>query len=91
MDEKHNHAPMPPPIRRGFSPVRLLITIGYLSLCAATYWFFGFRSHMGPLSSPVSSPPFADASKALVPLEAHIMSKCPDAKVSDSSLYAHPS
>ncbi|KAL2264352.1 hypothetical protein VTK26DRAFT_5778 [Humicola hyalothermophila] len=74
MDEKR--APMPPPIRRGFSPARLAITIGYLGLCAATYWFFALRSHMVPLSSL----PSTDATSALVPLEAHIMSKCPDAK-----------
>jgi hypothetical protein len=74
MDEKH--APMPPPIRRGFSPARLVLAVGYLSLCAVTYWFF--QSH----TTHLSSLPPVEVHRALVPLEAHIMSKCPDAKVS---------
>lgn len=78
MDEKH--APMPPPIRRGFSPLRLLLCMGYLALAGLTYWHFSTTrpalfqpSDLGPQS------PIEDS--RLVPLEAHIMSKCPDARV----------
>lgn len=72
MDEKH--APMPPPIRRGLSPLRLVLAVGYLSLCAATYWIF--QSH----AARISNVPPIEAHRARIPLEAHIMSKCPDAK-----------
>ncbi|KAK4134691.1 hypothetical protein BT67DRAFT_441852 [Trichocladium antarcticum] len=65
---------MPPPIRRGLSPLRLVLAVGYLSLCAATYWIF--QSHAARLSNV---PPI-EAHRARIPLEAHIMSKCPDAK-----------
>lgn len=79
MDEKH--APMPPPIRRGFSPIRLVLCMGYLALAGLTYWHFNTRT---PLFQP---DPFGHqqvatvaTAKGLVPFEAHIMSKCPDAK-----------
>jgi hypothetical protein len=78
MDEKH--APMPPPIRRGVGPARLLMALGYLSLAAVTYWYFNTRATvLQSLPSPPSPAPVA-ATNALVPLEAHIMSKCPDAR-----------
>lgn len=76
MDEK-NTAPMPPPIRRGFSPARLVIAIGYLSLAAVTYWYF--QRPVIPQSFLPNTPPVAVYNE-LVPLEAHIMSKCPDAR-----------
>lgn len=85
MDEKH--APMPPPIRRGFSPLRLLLVLGYLALAATTYWYFHPQAAL-PSLSPVNPPnPQHAATARLVPLEAHIMSKCPDAKVGRTS---HP-
>ncbi|KAK3307564.1 uncharacterized protein B0T15DRAFT_493039 [Chaetomium strumarium] len=76
MDEKH--APMPPPIRRGLSPTRLILAVSYLSLAAVTYWYFLTHAAIRSLA-PLNPPPSA-ASLDLVPLEAHIMSKCPDAK-----------
>jgi hypothetical protein len=80
MDEKH--APMPPPIRRGLSPLRLALATGYLALFAVIYYCFSPRTAL-PLLSPLDSAPVAPVAAAheLVPLEAHIMSKCPDAKV----------
>lgn len=77
MDEKHAQ---PMPIRRGLSPVRLAIAVGYTLLVAATYWYFQ--------SSSAYRPPVG-ISNALVPLEAHIMSKCPDARVSRVA-HTHP-
>ncbi|SPQ25153.1 cbe33a7f-bba7-4ed9-a087-ba18f75c1d7a [Thermothielavioides terrestris] len=71
---------MPPPIRRGVGPARLLMALGYLSLAAVTYWYFHTRAtFLQSLPSPPSPAPVA-ATNALVPLEAHIMSKCPDAR-----------
>jgi hypothetical protein len=80
MDEKHA-VPMPPPIRRGFSPLRLAVAIGYLALVAVTY--FCFRPQSSVTYWPPSPPVEASITHAhsLVPLEAHIMSKCPDARV----------
>lgn len=82
MDEKRA-PPMPPPIRRGLSPFRLALASAYLGFVALLY--FGF--------SPFSAghwrtPPPPAATRALVPLEAHIMSKCPDARVSCTGLRA---
>jgi hypothetical protein len=84
MDEKR--APMPPPIRRGLGPARLIVAISYLSLAAVTYWYF--QTHFTVRSLAALNPPSTAASHEaplvqlhhLVPLEAHIMSKCPDAK-----------
>ncbi|KAK4040738.1 hypothetical protein C8A01DRAFT_35206 [Parachaetomium inaequale] len=69
---------MPPPIRRGLSPLRLAIATGYLALFAVIYFCFTPRTAL-PLPSPLNPAPVA-AARDLVPLEAHIMSKCPDAK-----------
>ncbi|KAK4109537.1 hypothetical protein N656DRAFT_800770 [Canariomyces notabilis] len=79
MDEKHA-VPMPPPIRRGFSPLRLAVAIGYLALVAVTY--VCFRPQSSVTYWPPSPPVEASITHAhsLVPLEAHIMSKCPDAR-----------
>jgi hypothetical protein len=80
MDEKH--APMPPPIRRGFSPLRLLIATGYLALAAFTYWQFTAGTVLfRPSASRAPSRQQVAIANELVPLEAHIMSKCPDSKV----------
>jgi hypothetical protein len=79
MDEKQ--APMPPPIRRGFSPLRLLVAMVYLGLTGLTYWHFKTRAAV--FQPSLADPPSrgqAAAAGELVPLEAHIMSKCPDAK-----------
>ncbi len=77
MDEKH--APMPPPIRRGFSPLRLLLLLCWLAFAG---WYYLPRGPVLALSSPSSPSSHEQAATAneLVPLEAHIMSKCPDAK-----------
>lgn len=79
MDEKQ--APMPPPIRRGFSPLRFLMATVYLGLAGLTYWHFQMRAAVfqPSLVDPLSREQAA-ATSELVPLEAHIMSKCPDAK-----------
>ncbi|KAK4238214.1 hypothetical protein C8A03DRAFT_33770 [Achaetomium macrosporum] len=69
---------MPPPIRRGLSPARLIMAVGYLSLAAVTYWYFHTHAAIRPLTP--SNPPLTTVSHDLVPLEAHIMSKCPDAR-----------
>ena len=74
MDEKH--APMPPPIRRGFSPLRLLLLLSWLAFAG---WYYLPHRPALVLPSP-SSHEQAAATNELVPLEAHIMSKCPDAK-----------
>lgn len=80
MDEKH--APMPPPIRRGFSPLRLLLLLSWLAF--AGWYYLPHRPVLvlpGPSSpSRPSSHDQAATTNDLVPLEAHIMSKCPDAK-----------
>ncbi|KAH6855685.1 hypothetical protein B0I37DRAFT_411662 [Chaetomium sp. MPI-CAGE-AT-0009] len=74
---------MPPPIRRGLSPLRVVLATGYLGLMAVIYFCFTPRialPHSGifiPEQDPVAQPSVA---RELVPLEAHIMSKCPDAK-----------
>jgi hypothetical protein len=80
MDEKH--APMPPPIRRGLSPLRLVLVVVYLGIAGLTYWHFQPRPLLVQPTTPASPSrqPVATAGE-LVPLEAHIMSKCPDAKV----------
>ncbi|KXX80240.1 Gamma-interferon-inducible lysosomal thiol reductase [Madurella mycetomatis] len=66
--------PMPPPIRRGLSPFRLALASAYLGFVVLLY--FGFS----PFSAGHwrTQPPAA--TRELVPLEAHIMSKCPDAR-----------
>ncbi|KAK4151093.1 hypothetical protein C8A00DRAFT_36260 [Chaetomidium leptoderma] len=69
---------MPPPIRRGLSPLRLALVSGYLALAGLVYWQFGTRTQ--PFLPDPPSVPHVATAKALVPLEAHIMSKCPDAK-----------
>ncbi|KAJ4294795.1 hypothetical protein N0V88_005029 [Collariella sp. IMI 366227] len=68
---------MPPPIRRGFSPARLVMAIGYLSLAAVTYCYF--QRPVLP-ESFLPNPLPVVVYNELVPLEAHIMSKCPDAR-----------
>ncbi len=86
MDEKPAAAPMPPPIRRGLTPLRLLLAVGYIALGACAYWQFSARPILlAPNPDGLSPiPPSREhvaAAGELVPLEAHIMSKCPDAKV----------
>jgi hypothetical protein len=79
MDEKQ--APMPPTIRRGLSPLRLVVCMGYLALVGLTYWHFNARATLlqpDPLN--LQEAPTVATVRGLVPLEAHIMSKCPDAK-----------
>ncbi|KAH6634497.1 hypothetical protein B0J18DRAFT_461661 [Chaetomium sp. MPI-SDFR-AT-0129] len=79
MDEKR--APMPPPIRRGVSPLRVILATGYLAFAAVVYLCFMPRASFSHLSSaPFDEEPMPTTHE-LVPLEAHIMSKCPDAKV----------
>lgn len=75
MDEKHG--PMPPPIRRGFT-FRLGLVVGYLALAGLVYWNFSNSTALLP-QDPLNRQEHATV-KELVPLEAHIMSKCPDAK-----------
>ncbi|KAK4099362.1 hypothetical protein N658DRAFT_508803 [Parathielavia hyrcaniae] len=79
MDEKH--APMPPPIRRGFSPLRLVVAVCWLALAAFVYCHFTVGPRLFLPTAP-SAPSYQQVATApeLVPLEAHIMSKCPDAK-----------
>jgi hypothetical protein len=83
MDEKH--APMPPPIRRGLSPLRVVLATGYLAFAAVLCFYFTPRVAL-PLTQPgLLNPeraPVLTVDHELVPLEAHIMSKCPDARVS---------
>ncbi|KAL2024584.1 hypothetical protein VTK56DRAFT_7627 [Thermocarpiscus australiensis] len=79
MDEKHTPTspppPNPPPMRRGLHPIRLAIAVGFLALYALSIRYFG--SH--PTIHLLKLPPMG-ISNELVPLEAHIMSKCPDAR-----------
>jgi hypothetical protein len=81
MDEKR--APMPPPIRRGLSPLRVVFATGYLALAAFLYFKFAplvtvsQPSILIPEHDPATQ---SSVAHELVPLEAHIMSKCPDAK-----------
>jgi hypothetical protein len=81
MDEKH--APMPPPIRRGLSPLRVVLATGYLAFAAVLCFYFTPRVAL-PLTQPgLLNPeraPVLTVDHELVPLEAHIMSKCPDAR-----------
>ncbi|KAL2177631.1 uncharacterized protein P884DRAFT_200060 [Thermothelomyces heterothallicus CBS 202.75] len=70
---------MLPPVRRGLSPLRLALAAGYLAFVALVYFCF---TPQIPLSGAVfltrdQEPIIAHK---LVPLEAHIMSKCPDAR-----------
>lgn len=74
MDEKHAAPIPPPPARRGLHPVRLAAAIGYLLFCGFLGWYLQ-RPPVG-----LSSPPPVEMPDARVPLEAHIMSKCPDAR-----------
>ncbi|KAK4189295.1 hypothetical protein QBC35DRAFT_514171 [Podospora australis] len=93
MDDKANNnnpgMPLIPP-RRGLSPARFLLAIGYLAIVGFTYCYF----HSTPpnarnydILEQVTAPHLnqrpvvvQDTQHELVPLEAHIMSKCPDAK-----------
>lgn len=89
MDEKRAMSPIRPscPSRR----TRLPITLALAGLCL--YLFYHVHIYVHPLptiadpdrwyGAPASEPPSpVQASRKLVPLEAHIMSKCPDARVS---------
>lgn len=83
MDEKH--APMPPPIRRGLSPLRVVLATGYLAFAAVICFYFTPRVALPLPQAGLLSPeqaPIVAVDRELVPLEAHIMSKCPDARVS---------
>lgn len=79
MDEKRT--PMPPPIRRGVSPLRVILATGYLAFAAIVYLCFMPRASLSHLSSAQFDEEPIPTTHELVPLEAHIMSKCPDAKV----------
>ncbi|KAL2266894.1 hypothetical protein VTJ83DRAFT_4171 [Remersonia thermophila] len=72
------------PSRRGLQPLKLALTVAaYLSLAALLYCSFGPHIVLPRYGSPAaeSSQPHPPQAKGhLVPLEAHIMSKCPDAK-----------
>ncbi|KAK4246535.1 hypothetical protein C7999DRAFT_33056 [Corynascus novoguineensis] len=76
MDEKH--ATTMPPMRRGLTPLRFAVATGYLALAAVVYLCFA------PSASLVQPSLFnrdqGAVTHKLVPLEAHIMSKCPDAR-----------
>ncbi|KAL1843304.1 hypothetical protein VTJ49DRAFT_2121 [Mycothermus thermophilus] len=84
MDEKHPTAPMLLPSRRGLQPLKLVLSVAaYLSLAALLYCSFGPRVVLPLYGAPVVDSPQEQSPKVegrLVPLEAHIMSKCPDAK-----------
>ena len=89
MDEKNNPGmPLIPP-RRALSPSRLLLAVGYLALVGFTYCYFRQPPAAVPWAGAPQSPSSParnrvavdEATRELVPLEAHIMSKCPDAKV----------
>jgi hypothetical protein len=88
MDEKRQSAPMILPSRRGRQPLKLALTVAaYLVLGGLLFYSFGTRVvlplHGAPVADSVQAPPPpAKTEGHLVPLEAHIMSKCPDAKVS---------
>ncbi|KAH6632732.1 hypothetical protein F5144DRAFT_603451 [Chaetomium tenue] len=73
---------MPPPIRRGLSPLRIVLTTGYLAFAAVICFYFTPRVAL-PLPQPGLLKPEqvpVTLDHELIPLEAHIMSKCPDAK-----------
>ncbi|KAL2148535.1 hypothetical protein VTH82DRAFT_2089 [Thermothelomyces myriococcoides] len=77
MDEKQ--APTLPPAPRRLNPLRLAMATGYLAFVALVY--VCFTPHI-PLTGAVIMSPNQETITAhdLVPLEAHIMSKCPDAR-----------
>ncbi|KAK3994911.1 hypothetical protein QBC44DRAFT_211880, partial [Cladorrhinum sp. PSN332] len=93
MDEKSNPGmPLIPP-RRGLSPSRLLLAIGYLVLVGFMWAFFHKPppavqwgiDNLPSASSPNNNKAVVvvveeEVERELIPLEAHIMSKCPDAK-----------
>lgn len=90
MDEKTNPGmPLIPP-RRGLSPSRVLVAVGYLAIVGFTYCYFHSSPNAGKIDvlEQVTAPgkfitnqrPVLVVEKELVPLEAHIMSKCADAK-----------
>lgn len=91
MDEKTNPGmPLIPP-RRGLSPARLMLAMGYLAVVGFTWCYFHTSPNAGNIdileqaTAPAKlrtnqRPVVVTEDKELVPLEAHIMSKCPDAK-----------
>jgi hypothetical protein len=55
--------------------------MGYLALVGLTYWHFSTgQTLFQPGSLDRQEAPTVATTRGLVPLEAHIMSKCPDAK-----------
>lgn len=67
------------------------IAFGVVALCYLL-WSAAFRSHTFHLpchgqNSKLNTPVQSSAVNSLVPLEAHIMSKCPDAKVGSHVKY----
>ncbi|KAK4163255.1 hypothetical protein QBC43DRAFT_213519 [Cladorrhinum sp. PSN259] len=94
-EKKKPGMPLIPP-RRGLSPFRLLVATGYLALMGLLYCYFhpvhrgggggggcphDTGSNYHP-AQPTSNNKVVviEETRELVPLEAHIMSKCPDAK-----------
>ena len=61
---------------------RPLIAIASLLLCVLVYLHIRPFQALETHGSPISARPVAPKEHKLVPLEAHIMSKCPDARVS---------
>ncbi|KAK4226172.1 hypothetical protein QBC38DRAFT_456488 [Podospora fimiseda] len=86
MDEKFNPGMPLIPSRRGLNPSRLLVAVGYLVLVGFMWCYFSqpYPHHHNPAAASISPKNKAvvveEPERDLVPLEAHIMSKCPDAK-----------
>ncbi|KAK7748873.1 hypothetical protein SLS53_000897 [Cytospora paraplurivora] len=79
--ERPRHATSPPDSRpaRRFRP---FLFLALAALCVYIYaWAFSIFSHVPDMSLPSSlQAPLTTSEKDPVPLEAHIMSKCPDAR-----------
>lgn len=72
--------PSSPPMRRSTRPLVALLAILLVGCYSLWRWEPAALSR-GVADLTVIGRPEANTDKKLVPLEAHIMSKCPDAKV----------
>lgn len=93
-DDEKRHIPdyprhSPPTMRRSTRPLVALLAV-LLVGCYSLWRWEPAALHRGVADLAAFGRPEVTADKKLVPLEAHIMSKCPDAKVRREAMYLTP-